>query len=94
MLEPEMTVERVDAITLGGGSAFGLDAAGGVQAWLREHGRGLAVGPARLILDPSEVCRFAGQVRDPRSSRHRRSPHLASDTANRKRCSSVGVAGV
>jgi L-aminopeptidase/D-esterase-like protein len=28
---------------LGGGSAFGLDAAGGVQAWLAEHGRGFAV---------------------------------------------------
>ena len=39
-----MTVERVDAIVLSGGSAFGLDAAGGVQAWLREQGRGFAVG--------------------------------------------------
>jgi D-aminopeptidase len=42
-LEPEMTVEGVDAVVLSGGSAFGLDAAGGVMAVLREQGRGLAV---------------------------------------------------
>jgi len=41
MLEPEATIEAVDAIVLSGGSAFGLDAAGGVQAMLREAGRGL-----------------------------------------------------
>ena len=45
LLRPEQTVERVDAIVLSGGSAFGLDAPGGVQAWLREQGRGFAVGP-------------------------------------------------
>ncbi len=48
MLEPEATVESVDAIVLSGGSAFGLDAAGGVQAWLREQGRGFAVGGTRV----------------------------------------------
>src|SRR5882757_9189956 len=40
LLRPEETVERVDAIVLSGGSAFGLDAPGGTQAWLREQGRG------------------------------------------------------
>ena len=48
MLEPEMTVQAVDAIVLSGGSAFGLDAAGGVQAMLREAGRGLAVAGMRV----------------------------------------------
>lgn len=48
MLEPEMTVDAVDAIVLSGGSAFGLDAAGGAQAMLREAGRGLAVGGLRI----------------------------------------------
>lgn len=43
MLAPENTVQAVDAIVLSGGSAFGLDAAGGVQALLREQGRGLLV---------------------------------------------------
>ncbi len=47
LLDPAMTVERIDAITLAGGSAFGLDAASGVQAWLREQGRGFVVREAR-----------------------------------------------
>ena len=34
-LEPEMAVERVNAVVLSGGSGFGLDAASGVQAFLR-----------------------------------------------------------
>jgi L-aminopeptidase/D-esterase-like protein len=44
MLEPDYSVETVDALVLGGGSVFGLDAAGGVQAVLRAAGRGLPVG--------------------------------------------------
>jgi L-aminopeptidase/D-esterase-like protein len=44
MLEPEYSVEAVDALVIAGGSAFGLDATGGVQAELRAAGRGLAVG--------------------------------------------------
>ena len=39
-LEPHSTVERIDAVVLSGGSAFGLEAASGVQAWLSEQGRG------------------------------------------------------
>lgn len=46
LLDPEMTVEGVDAIVLSGGSAFGLDAAGGVMAHLRDFGVGLTVGSA------------------------------------------------
>jgi D-aminopeptidase len=44
LLEPHRTVERIDAVVLSGGSAFGLDAPSGVQAWLREKGRGFAIG--------------------------------------------------
>jgi L-aminopeptidase/D-esterase-like protein len=55
-LEPEMAVERVDAIVLSGGSAFGLDAASGVQAWLREQGRGFAVREARVPIVPQAIC--------------------------------------
>jgi L-aminopeptidase/D-esterase-like protein len=50
MLASHNTVQAVDAIVLSGGSAFGLDAAGGVQAWLREQGRGLVVGGVRVPL--------------------------------------------
>jgi len=55
MLGPEMTVEAVDAIVLSGGSAFGLDAASGVQAALREQGRGFAVGEIRIPIVPQAV---------------------------------------
>ena len=43
LLEPHNAVETVDAIVLSGGSAFGLDAASGVQALLREGGIGIKV---------------------------------------------------
>lgn len=55
LLDPGYTVDRIDAITLSGGSAFGLDAAGGVQAYLREHGRGYAVGSARVPIVPGAI---------------------------------------
>jgi L-aminopeptidase/D-esterase-like protein len=48
LLAPHATVQAVDAIVLSGGSAFGLDAAGGVQAALREQGRGVAIGNVRV----------------------------------------------
>ena len=41
MLDPTMTIERIDAVVLSGGSTFGLDAATGVQAALRAAGRGV-----------------------------------------------------
>lgn len=50
LLDPHRTVECIDAIVLSGGSAFGLDAAAGVQAYLREKGRGFAIGDARVPL--------------------------------------------
>ena len=55
LLAPERTVQRIDAIALSGGSAFGLDAAAGVVAALAEQGRGFAVGPARVPIVPSAV---------------------------------------
>src|SRR6266853_1868979 len=55
LLDPSRTVERIDAIALSGGSAFGLDAASGVQAWLRGIGRGYVVGTARVPLVPGAI---------------------------------------
>ena len=49
-------VDQIDGIVLSGGSGFGLDAATGVQAWLREQGRGLAVGGARVPIVPQAIC--------------------------------------
>jgi D-aminopeptidase len=55
LLDPAMTVEQVDGIAISGGSAFGLEAASGVQAWMREQGRGFAIGPARVPIVPGAV---------------------------------------
>src|SRR5580700_4766000 len=55
LLDPAQTVQGIDAITLSGGSAFGLDAASGVQAWLREQGRGFAVRSARVPIVPAAI---------------------------------------
>ncbi|MEV6393573.1 P1 family peptidase [Streptomyces sp. NPDC051907] len=49
-LDPRNLVERVEAVVLTGGSAYGLESAAGVMAWLEEQGRGVRVGP-----DPSQV---------------------------------------
>lgn len=55
LLDPAMTVEHVDAICLAGGSAFGLDAGSGVQAWLAEQGRGYKVRSARVPIVPGAI---------------------------------------
>ena len=55
LLDPAQTVEGIDAIVLAGGSAFGLDAASGVQAWLREQGRGFVVREARVPIVPGAI---------------------------------------
>jgi L-aminopeptidase/D-esterase-like protein len=55
-LDPTSTVERIDGIALSGGSALGLDAAGGVQAWLREQGRGFRIREAVIPIVPGAIC--------------------------------------
>jgi len=49
VLDPRHLDERIDALLLAGGSAYGLGAADGVMRWLRERGRGLPVGPFGTI---------------------------------------------
>ena len=56
LLDVANTVERIDAIALSGGSAFGLEAGGGVQAWLAEQGRGFAVRDAVIPIVPGAIC--------------------------------------
>ena len=55
LLEPGNLVSTVHAILLSGGSAWGLDAAGGVMRWLEEQGLGLNVGPALVPIVPGAV---------------------------------------
>src|SRR3954453_22125865 len=52
LLDPVNVVENIDAIALSGGSAFGLEAGGGVQAWLAEQNRGLRIRDAGISLVP------------------------------------------
>jgi L-aminopeptidase/D-esterase-like protein len=55
LLDPAQTVEGIDAIVLSGGSAFGLDAASGVQAYLREQGRGFRIREAVVPIVPGAI---------------------------------------
>ncbi|TCR63528.1 P1 family peptidase [Bosea sp. BK604] len=55
LLEPEMTVEHVDAIVLSGGSAWGLAAADGVMSALAASGRGFPVGGMRVPIVPQAI---------------------------------------
>jgi D-aminopeptidase len=55
LLEPGHTVEAIHGLTLSGGSAFGLDAGGGVMAWLAEQGRGFPMGTARVPIVPGAI---------------------------------------
>lgn len=65
-LAPDKLVDRIDALVLSGGSAFGLSAAGAVADALREQGRGYAVGPVRVPIVPSAILfdRWAGGAND------------------------------
>ncbi len=94
VLDPAMTVERIDAIALAGGSAFGLDAASGVQAWLAERGRGFAVGDARVPIVPAAILfdlNNGGDKRWGRFSPYQRLGYEAADAA--KRDFALGAAG-
>ena len=65
LLSPINSVEKVHAIVLAGGSAFGLDAASGVVRWLDEHRIGFDVGVARVPIVPAAIL-FDLRVGDPR----------------------------
>jgi L-aminopeptidase/D-esterase-like protein len=64
LLSPMNAVETVHAVLLAGGSAFGLDAAGGVMRWLEERGIGVEVGPVRVPIVPAAIL-FDLWVGDP-----------------------------
>lgn len=52
LLRPERLVERIDAVVLAGGSAFGLAACDGVAAWCSERGMGVptGAGPVPIVV--------------------------------------------
>ena len=69
LLDPSNRVDQIDAICLSGGSAYGLSAADGVMRWLRERGRGLAVGgvvvpivPTAILFDLAQDTKWAAAL--------------------------------
>ena len=56
VLDLANTVDQIDGIALAGGSAFGLEAGGGVQAWLAEEGRGFKIRDAIVPIVPGAIC--------------------------------------
>jgi L-aminopeptidase/D-esterase-like protein len=65
LLEPEKSVQRIHAIALCGGSAFGLEAAGGVMRWLDERGIGFETlyGPIPIVPAAAIFDRWSGDPR-------------------------------
>lgn len=55
LLAPDRLVQKVDALVLSGGSAFGLDAASGVADAMAESGRGFPVGSVRIPIVPAAI---------------------------------------
>jgi L-aminopeptidase/D-esterase-like protein len=56
LLNPVNNVQIVNAITLSGGSAYGLDAASGVTRWLEEHNVGYRIGTSGVVpIVPSAI---------------------------------------
>lgn len=65
---PEHLVDRIDAVFLTGGSAYGLDAAAGVMRWMEEQNRGFSIGggvvplvPAAVIFDLAPLGSFSAR---------------------------------
>lgn len=55
LLDPSCTIEEIHAITLSGGSAWGLNSADGVMQWLKEHERGLKWRDAIIPIVPTSI---------------------------------------
>ena len=55
LLNPSTLVQKVHAVMLAGGSAYGLDAASGVMRYLEEQGIGFDVGVAKVPIVPAAI---------------------------------------
>jgi L-aminopeptidase/D-esterase-like protein len=66
LLNPLNMVDKVNAVVLAGGSAFGLDAATGTMRWLEEHNIGWPAGPARVPIVPAAILFDLGVGGDPK----------------------------
>ncbi len=66
LLNPVNNVQQVHAIVLAGGSAFGLDSAGGVMQYLEEHNIGYQAGVAKVPIVPAAIL-FDLAIGDPKT---------------------------
>jgi len=80
LLNPINTVQRVHAVLLSGGSAFGLDAAAGVMRYLEERGIGFPMGPITVPIVPAAILFDLG-VGDPKIRPTAESGYLACQAA-------------
>lgn len=80
LLHPTNTVQRVQALLLSGGSAFGLDAASGVMRFLEERGLGVHVGAQVVPIVPAAILYDLG-VGDPKIRPNAESGYKACESA-------------
>ncbi len=80
-LRPTMLVTDAHAVLLTGGSAFGLEATGGVLQFLEERGIGYELGPARVPIVAGAVI-FDLPVGDPRARPDREAGYAACRAAS------------
>ncbi len=81
LLQPVNSVQKVNAILLTGGSAFGLDAATGVMRYLDEHGIGFHFGSSVIPIVPAAVL-FDFNVGDPKIRPDAHSGYAACEAAS------------
>ena len=79
-LSPHHLVDRVDAIVLTGGSAYGLGCADGVMRWMEERGRGFGVRVGVVPIVPAAVIFDLGPLGSPKA---RPTPEMAYDACDR-----------
>ena len=79
-LSPHHLVDRVDAIVLTGGSAYGLGCADGVMRWMEERGRGFDVRVGVVPIVPAAVLFDLGPLGSPKA---RPTPEMAYDACDR-----------
>ncbi len=85
LLSPGNLVEKANAVVLSGGSAFGLDSAGGVMKYLEQNGVGIDMGVCRVPIVPAAVIYDLGvgdpKVRPDAAMGFSACEHAAKDTA-------------
>ena len=90
LLSPLGAVEKIQAILLAGGSAFGLDAAAGVMQYLEEQGIGFETRVARVPIVPAAIL-FDLELGDQRIRPDKRNGYMACKAANSKFCEEGNV---